>query len=43
MAQDGAAPALGVHITMGADAPLKIANIAAGCNAPVEIIGRRVP
>jgi SAM-dependent methyltransferase len=41
----GGNPALGVHITMGTDAPLKIANmienIAAGRIAPVEIIARR--
>lgn len=41
----GGAPALGVHIAMGEDAPAKIANmvanIAAGHIAPVEIIARR--
>ncbi|MEZ5541482.1 MAG: class I SAM-dependent methyltransferase [Pseudomonadota bacterium] len=41
----GGAPVLGVHITMGRDAALKIANmvqnIAAGRIAPVEIIARR--
>jgi SAM-dependent methyltransferase len=45
MAAAGDRPALGVHITMGEDAPLKIANmignIAAGHIAPVEIIARR--
>jgi hypothetical protein len=45
MEASGSAPALGVHIAMGDDAPLKIGNmignIAAGRIAPVEIIARR--
>jgi ubiquinone/menaquinone biosynthesis C-methylase UbiE len=44
-ADGGTPPPLGVHIAMGESAPIKITNmvenIAAGCCAPVEIIGRR--
>ncbi|HUT41487.1 MAG TPA: class I SAM-dependent methyltransferase [Gammaproteobacteria bacterium] len=45
MEASGSAPVLGVHIAMGDNAPLKIANmignITAGLIAPVEIIARR--
>ena len=44
-AQAGVPPPLGIHILMGASAPLKAANlrdnITAGRIAPVEIIARR--
>jgi hypothetical protein len=45
MAQAGGPPPLGLHLVMGADSAVKIANMMAnieqGSIAPVELIARR--